>query len=697
MQNGKLFLIEESLTPILQRINVQIVGELSRRGHQVIMVPAATARDRSAYIDYVAEAEPDYFIIANPFGYMCGFNPAEMRYLFEIIETSLIFIHHENLCANARSIEDAATLLTSYQRVSRRAHHFCIEHQNYIDLRRLGIENAHPAVHCTEFTQVRGSVDDTDQNIDLSFVGHVLDGNLHKPGFQASFPHVMLQDYYGRLTDFSRQFEPSAVQFASAYAEAAESSVKPNLEAGAKYFYHSLANSLTLLFRGDVIRGIGDREIHIVGGDPNYLKGSAAIRMIEKPSIHYHKPTKAGAETALVYARSKISLNITSLQFDRSVINRVLDIGACGGFPLTDWKQDLDKVTCVATEISYRSIEELNHKIDYYLHPDHAREKAEIALAFQTDVFSKCTYAHFLESVLEIISKRSVPHTAQTSVVISYSGQEAPYHHLAEIKNGTGEKIVFELECGLPFPTNSVERMRAEETLQYLRDPIHSMNEIWRVCKHNALVDLEITGIDGREAVHESGYKSFWDRRDLQNYCIQYPAFLCQSRSKGFKGAFRLEHLQEDLLNERATHLSARLRVLKPSPEEIHMYSLRDINLIISLNGDPDIETESTWPNDLRRLMIAASQRRQGSKYCFILDGSPLGDEQLSFEVGAAMFETMLIIRNPPSGDYPGVCILPKQDNHRRKLLLRMASTTISLREAVTGLEADEQHSNLLI
>ena len=69
-----------------------------------------------------------------------------------------------------------------------------------------------------------------------------------------------------------------------------------------------------------------------------------------------------------------------------------------GGFVLTDYKEDLKKVTSVSGEISYDSIEELNSKIDYYL--AHDKERIEISKQFQDDVNNKFTYKKVVENLL---------------------------------------------------------------------------------------------------------------------------------------------------------------------------------------------------------------------------------------------------------------------------------------------------------
>jgi len=73
-------------------------------------------------------------------------------------------------------------------------------------------------------------------------------------------------------------------------------------------------------------------------------------------------------EMPLVFKESKINLNITIDSIATAIPQRALDIMACGGFLLSDYREDLaqyyiDEEECVI----YRSIEELVDKADFYL------------------------------------------------------------------------------------------------------------------------------------------------------------------------------------------------------------------------------------------------------------------------------------------------------------------------------------------
>ena len=94
-----------------------------------------------------------------------------------------------------------------------------------------------------------------------------------------------------------------------------------------------------------------DFDVDVIGGDASYLDNLTGTRQLEHPGVHLHAPNHK--DTNRIYAESKININITSIQFDSAIVNRVIDIAAVGGFVLTDWKEDLKEITSVYELISY--------------------------------------------------------------------------------------------------------------------------------------------------------------------------------------------------------------------------------------------------------------------------------------------------------------------------------------------------------
>ena len=83
-----------------------------------------------------------------------------------------------------------------------------------------------------------------------------------------------------------------------------------------------------------------------------------------------------------VYRRSKIVLNVSVWNPGKeSGLNmRVIDVPACGGFLLTDHSDELAEYMTPGKEIeTWRTVEELRDKVDFYLKNDAARERIAAA------------------------------------------------------------------------------------------------------------------------------------------------------------------------------------------------------------------------------------------------------------------------------------------------------------------------------
>lgn len=92
----------------------------------------------------------------------------------------------------------------------------------------------------------------------------------------------------------------------------------------------------------------------------------------QKSTVDYTK------EMPLVFAASKINLNPALFAIRTGVSLRAFDIMACGGFLLTNYKEEYKELFSVGKEMElYTSMGDAIEKIDYYL--SHEEERAQIA------------------------------------------------------------------------------------------------------------------------------------------------------------------------------------------------------------------------------------------------------------------------------------------------------------------------------
>jgi SAM-dependent methyltransferase len=587
------FLIEHPLTPIYQRITRGYEAALESWGHSVLYFEYDPWQGFDEALKRLLEIartkEVEYLFVFDNSSLLKLFLPDFEQFAFELFPF-VIFIHHDNIWSSfgGHYLETSRHLLDGWQRIKHKSIHFCIEYSNFIDLRNLGFDRTYAILHGSEFEQGEPP---TSYEFNLSFVGHVLPNvNLVTDTYaNLPFSHRALSDFWARLVSLDREIEPSAIDY-SGYQMGVENSHGVICE---RSNYQYVISCLSLCFRGELIKRIDKAfPISIVGGDPRYLRGESGDQVISQENISYHTPTQNYKATQSIYSNTKINLNITGIQFDHAIVNRVVDVGSVGGFILTDWKADLGKITSVSEEISYRNIEELNYKIDYYL--NHDEERWAIAQQLHEDVQQHCKYEHLVEFIL---SKIQFPNDDTEPMFVDLGcGIHKPEGFIGvDVAQRPGVDVVADLNQRFPFPDSSIDLLRAFDVIEHLRDRIHTMNEIWRVCKPNAQVEIRVPSTDGRGAFQDPTHISFWNINSFKYYCVEFPAYLELCQSYGFRGTFsiiNLEHeaeTKDDVIQVRAT-----LKVIKTDnllvASLINRLKLRQINLLIcpDWNSSPE-------------------------------------------------------------------------------------------------------------
>lgn len=100
----------------------------------------------------------------------------------------------------------------------------------------------------------------------------------------------------------------------------------------------------------------------------------------------------------LVFAGSKINLNVSLRSIHSGIPLRVLDIMACGGFVLSNWQPEISEYFEEGAEIvTFDSLEDCLDKIEYYL--IHEEERRQIASNGQRKVQERFSYQIGLEKL----------------------------------------------------------------------------------------------------------------------------------------------------------------------------------------------------------------------------------------------------------------------------------------------------------
>lgn len=125
------------------------------------------------------------------------------------------------------------------------------------------------------------------------------------------------------------------------------------------------------------------------------LQKCPSLKKHHRGIADYHK------KMPLVFAHSKINLNLSLRSIHSGIPLRVLDIMACGGFVLTNRQPEIAEYFADGQEIvTFRSLEECIDKITYYL--EHDEERQAIAAAGQCRVQELFSYEKGLERLFDV-------------------------------------------------------------------------------------------------------------------------------------------------------------------------------------------------------------------------------------------------------------------------------------------------------
>jgi predicted O-linked N-acetylglucosamine transferase (SPINDLY family)/glycosyltransferase involved in cell wall biosynthesis len=146
-----------------------------------------------------------------------------------------------------------------------------------------------------------------------------------------------------------------------------------------------------------------------------------------------------------------------------------------------------------------------------------------------------------------------------------------------DIYPGLGVDIVADLNKKFPFEDNTIDEIRAHDIIEHLPDKIHTMNEIWRICKPGAKVDIRVPSTDGRGAFQDPTHTSFWNINSFLYYCVDFPQYLELCRRYGFKGAFKILKLEHEESPDNVIHVKAELSAVKSETQIANSEKLKTI------------------------------------------------------------------------------------------------------------------------
>jgi len=81
-----------------------------------------------------------------------------------------------------------------------------------------------------------------------------------------------------------------------------------------------------------------------------------------------------------------------------------------------------------------------------------------------------------------------------------------------------GVDVVADLNQQWPWGDDYADYIRAFDLVEHLRDPIHTMNEAWRVLGHGGVFEIWVPSTDGRGAFQDPTHVSYWNSNSFLYY-----------------------------------------------------------------------------------------------------------------------------------------------------------------------------------
>jgi Glycosyl transferases group 1 len=395
-----IFLIESCRTPIYNRIAVAFSKTLQELGHTVHFYDPSGMED-SSFSSTINSIQIDYYFSTNVFNKLHDFNQTTQKFNFEDIRHKMIFIHHDSAFCPPNTVENINLKLNALIYHQEKISHFFIETKNIQQFNELGIKNCYPLNHASEFVAHEQF---THFEHDISFVGHLMSGLGLYPLLPEDLGHHLIGLAWNRYSRSSFQIQPEIDRLGNDEFLSRAINLPVAHRLSKHRYLMQLVTKLTMAYRGEVISNLKNHVVHIYGGDLSYGTIDNPLLKINREHVIYHAATSDYADTADIYAKSKVSLNISSLQFDSAINNRIIDIVLAGGFVLTDRRDDLLSASRLGDEISFDTPEEMQYKLDFFLNPKNLDHYLNVKSRIYDDFKEKYSYQTVCREILKFVA-----------------------------------------------------------------------------------------------------------------------------------------------------------------------------------------------------------------------------------------------------------------------------------------------------
>ena len=154
----------------------------------------------------------------------------------------------------------------------------------------------------------------------------------------------------------------------------------------------------TRLYRLERVRGLLPYS-PLIAGDKGWLGLLPAGDWRLLGTLDYYRDLPG------FYPQSQVNFNATSLQMKGAVNQRVFDVPACGGFLLTDWREQLEGLFENGSETAcYHEPEEVAGLVRHFL--DSPEERGKVTAAARERVLAEHDYTHRLSAMHRALRRR---------------------------------------------------------------------------------------------------------------------------------------------------------------------------------------------------------------------------------------------------------------------------------------------------
>jgi hypothetical protein len=106
--------------------------------------------------------------------------------------------------------------------------------------------------------------------------------------------------------------------------------------------------------------------------------------------------------------------------------------------------------------------------------------------------------------------------------------------------------IIADLSKPWPWPDSSVEEVKAFQVFEHLPDSIYTMNELWRVCKPGARIEIQVPSAShGAGAFQDPTHKSFWTMNTFLYFTLGDPHRKRFAATYGIRAQFKVLQISE--------------------------------------------------------------------------------------------------------------------------------------------------------